>query len=137
MHANKKARTGSLRIREDVPKYLLNLNIDSAYYAPKSRSMRENPLPHLNPEEAVYSGDNFTLSSGDTQEFKKMRRFVSSQSEGDTPVHMEGSPSQTELAYKKDQEKKKEDYQKLQAQIRLKYGVKNESPPEFQDPERN
>ncbi|KAI9222234.1 Pre-mRNA splicing Prp18-interacting factor-domain-containing protein, partial [Blastocladiella britannica] len=34
----------NLRIREDVPKYLRNLDIDSAHYDPKTRSMRDNPL---------------------------------------------------------------------------------------------
>lgn len=31
-------------IREDTAKYLLNLDVKSAYYDPKTRSMRENPL---------------------------------------------------------------------------------------------
>jgi pre-mRNA-processing factor SLU7 len=41
--------TGSvrnLRIREDTAKYLLNLDINSAHYDPKTRSMRADPLPH-------------------------------------------------------------------------------------------
>ena len=33
----------NLRIREDTAKYLRNLALDSAYYDPKTRSMRENP----------------------------------------------------------------------------------------------
>ena len=36
----------NLRIREDTAKYLLNLDPNSAYYDPKSRSMREDPNPH-------------------------------------------------------------------------------------------
>ena len=35
----------NLRIREDTPKYLLNLDPNSAHYDPKSRSMREDPNP--------------------------------------------------------------------------------------------
>lgn len=34
----------NLRIREDTAKYLYNLTDNSAYYDPKSRSMRENPF---------------------------------------------------------------------------------------------
>ncbi|KAF1740414.1 hypothetical protein MXB_3468, partial [Myxobolus squamalis] len=34
----------NLRIREDTAKYLYNLDENSAFYDPKSRSMRENPL---------------------------------------------------------------------------------------------
>ena len=33
----------NLRIREDTAKYLRNLNPNSAYYDPKTRSMRDNP----------------------------------------------------------------------------------------------
>ena len=33
----------NLRIREDTAKYLRNLDINSAYYDPKTRSMRDNP----------------------------------------------------------------------------------------------
>ena len=33
----------NLRIREDTAKYLRNLDPASAYYDPKTRSMRENP----------------------------------------------------------------------------------------------
>lgn len=49
----------NLRIREDTAKYLRNLDPDSAYYDPKTRSMRENPLPGTNPEEVAYAGDNY------------------------------------------------------------------------------
>ena len=34
----------NLRIREDTAKYLYNLDLNSAFYDPKSRSMRENPF---------------------------------------------------------------------------------------------
>lgn len=33
----------NLRIREDTAKYLRNLDPNSAYYDPKTRSMRDNP----------------------------------------------------------------------------------------------
>ena len=42
--ARQRTTTRNLRIREDTAKYLLNLDVNSAYYDPKSRSMRENPL---------------------------------------------------------------------------------------------
>lgn len=45
--------------RQDVAKYLRNLDPNSAYYDPKTRAMRENPLPGANPEEVVYAGDNY------------------------------------------------------------------------------
>lgn len=45
----------NLRLREDTPKYLRNLALDSAFYDPKSRSMRLNPLPDANPEDLVFA----------------------------------------------------------------------------------
>ncbi len=34
----------NLRIREDTAKYLYNLDPNSAFYDPKTRSMRDNPF---------------------------------------------------------------------------------------------
>lgn len=41
----------NLRIREDTAKYLRNLDPDSAYYDPKTRSMREAPVATARPED--------------------------------------------------------------------------------------
>lgn len=49
----------NLRIREDTAKYLYNLDPKSAYYDPKSRSMREDPQPHKSMLDKSFAGDNF------------------------------------------------------------------------------
>ena len=49
----------NLRIREDTAKYLYNLDPTSAYYDPKSRSMREDPQPHKSSLNKPFMGDNF------------------------------------------------------------------------------
>lgn len=41
----------NLRIREDTAKYLINLDPSSAYYDPKTRSMRDNPVKNIPAEE--------------------------------------------------------------------------------------
>ena len=41
----------NLRIREDTAKYLINLDPSSAYYDPKTRSMRDAPLKDVPAEE--------------------------------------------------------------------------------------
>ncbi|CAG00068.1 unnamed protein product, partial [Tetraodon nigroviridis] len=48
--------------------YLRNLDPNSAYYDPKTRSMRENPYSNAgnNPDEVGYAGDNFVRYTGDT-----------------------------------------------------------------------
>jgi hypothetical protein len=43
-NAGMKPNRVTCSIREDTAKYLLNLDVKSAYYDPKTRSMRENPL---------------------------------------------------------------------------------------------
>lgn len=49
----------NLRIREDTAKYLINLDPESAYYDPKTRSMRDAPLKNVAPEDVCH----FFLSS--------------------------------------------------------------------------
>ena len=41
----------NLRIREDTAKYLINLDPESAYYDPKTRSMRDAPVKNVLPED--------------------------------------------------------------------------------------
>ena len=60
----------NLRIREDTAKYLHNLDIDSAYYDPKTRSMRENPCTSSSSADAAkYPGENFVRHTGDVKKF--------------------------------------------------------------------
>lgn len=63
------------RIREDTAKYLLNLDVNSAYYDPKTRSMRENPNPDKSVDEISFAGDNFVRFSGDAKDFTKLSVF--------------------------------------------------------------
>ncbi|PPR86490.1 hypothetical protein GOBAR_AA34202 [Gossypium barbadense] len=68
--------TGSvrnLRIREDIAKYLFNLDCNSAYYDPKSRSMREDPLPDADPG---VSCRVFSLKSTCTNLWVKIDKYV-------------------------------------------------------------
>ena len=44
----------NLRIREDTAKYLINLDPSSAYYDPKTRSMRDNPEGNKLPEDVRF-----------------------------------------------------------------------------------
>ncbi|KAI5394923.1 hypothetical protein KIW84_061511, partial [Lathyrus oleraceus] len=57
--------TGTVRnlcLREDTTKYLWNLNVNSAHYDPKTRSMREDPLPVAHPNEKFYEEAAFPRS---------------------------------------------------------------------------
>lgn len=51
MDAKTRVTVRNLRIREDTAKYLRNLDPESAYYDPKTRSMREAPDANVKPED--------------------------------------------------------------------------------------
>lgn len=90
----------NLRIREDIAKYLLNLDVNSAYYDPKTRSMREDPLPDADPNEKFYGGDNQYRVSGQAMEFKQLNIHAWEAFEKGQDIHMQAAPSQAELLYK-------------------------------------
>jgi pre-mRNA-processing factor SLU7 len=52
----------NLRIREDTAKYLINLDPESAYYDPKTRSMRDNPNKSIKPEDVRFILPSFSLT---------------------------------------------------------------------------
>ncbi|TMW86072.1 pre-mRNA-splicing factor SLU7 [Solanum lycopersicum] len=90
----------NLRIREDTAKYLLNLDVNSAHYDPKTRSMREDPLPDMDPNEKFYAGDNQNRVSGQALEFKQLNIHAWEAFDKGHDVHMQAAPSQAELLYK-------------------------------------
>ncbi len=76
--ASERISVRNLRIREDTAKYLLNLDVNSAYYDPKTRSMRANPLAHTgkSASELPYAGDNFVRHSGEVSKFAERQLFA-------------------------------------------------------------
>ena len=62
----------NLRIREDTAKYLLNLDVKSAHYDPKSRSMREDPTPNAAAGTRSFAGDNAYRRTGDAARFDEL-----------------------------------------------------------------
>jgi len=96
----------NLRIREDTAKYLRNLDVKSAYYDPKTRSMRSNPNPDKNPHELDYAGENFIRYSGDTIKVAQQQLYEFEAYERGQTVHMQGMPTQAERLHKQFEEKK-------------------------------
>ena len=88
-----KTTSKNLRIREDTAKYLLNLDPDSAFYDPKSRSMRENPNPDA-AGEADFAGDNFLRQTGEVASFQREQVFAIQAAAGGADVSQQGAPSQ-------------------------------------------
>jgi pre-mRNA-processing factor SLU7 len=93
----------NLRIREDTAKYLLNLDLSSAHYDPKTRSMLENPNA---PKMSSYKGDDFERYTGDVKESSRLNEFSwDSESKG-PQLTVHSNPTQGELLYKKIKEQK-------------------------------
>ncbi|EFJ41682.1 hypothetical protein VOLCADRAFT_41650, partial [Volvox carteri f. nagariensis] len=125
--------TGSvrnLRIREDIAKYLLNLDVNSAYYDPKSRSMREDPQPDKPASEKLFHGDNFVRNGGEYSAWQSLTLHSITAHEKGLDVHMQANPSLAEMLYKQFKEKKDQLENKSKEDVVKKYGSAAEPLPE-------
>lgn len=89
--------TRNLRIREDTAKYLLNLDLDSAKYDPKTRTMVDRGATS-DQAAALVAEDNFMRSSGDAAEFEKLQRTAwETRERGDkAKMHLQANPTEAE-----------------------------------------
>ncbi|KAI5850312.1 Pre-mRNA splicing Prp18-interacting factor-domain-containing protein [Morchella snyderi] len=89
--------TRNLRIREDTAKYLLNLDLDSAKYDPKTRTMVDRGATS-DQAAALVAEDNFMRSSGDAAEFEKLQRAAwETRERGDkSRMHLQANPTEAE-----------------------------------------
>ncbi|KAJ9641371.1 mRNA splicing protein [Coniosporium apollinis] len=115
--------TRNLRLREDTAKYLLNLDLDSAKYDPKTRSMVDSGATSDNAA-ALVAEEGFMRASGDAAEFEKAQRYAwETQERGDkNKVHLQANPTSGEYFRKKaakEAEERKEQQRKALAE---KYG---------------
>jgi len=99
---------------------LRNLDPDSAFYDPKSRSMRDNPTPHI--KDAIYAGDNFIRASGDVNKFNEFQLYAYRAYETGENIHMQAVPSQAELVYKNFKEGTEKQGSQMKQSILEKYG---------------
>lgn len=120
----------NLRIREDTAKYLLNLDLNSAHYDPKSRSMREDPLPHRNDADKGFAGDNFVRKSGDYQAWEEQTMHALTAFDKGQDIHMQAAPSMAELLHKQYKQKKELLNKQTKQEVLEKYGSATEAAPE-------
>jgi pre-mRNA-processing factor SLU7 len=52
------------------------LDPDSAFYDPKSRSMRENPNEGKEDSSVTFTGDNASRNTGETAEMYELQKFA-------------------------------------------------------------
>ena len=123
----------NLRIREDTAKYLRNLDLQSAYYDPKTRSMRENPTPNENPSDDFvrggggshmqqFMGDNVNRGTGDAVGFERLMGHSTEAFDKGAEIHPQAGPSAAELLYKQFREKKGKLTKDTKSSILDKYG---------------
>lgn len=131
--ASERYTVRNLRIREDTAKYLRNLDLSSAHYDPKTRSMRNNPYEEtgLGKEEVEYAGDNFVRISGDTVSHAKDTMFAWEAARKGLDVHTLAEPTKLE-ALRKEYDTKKDEFKSVvKSSILEKYGGEEhlEAPP--------
>ncbi|KAL4906857.1 Pre-mRNA-splicing factor slu7 [Aspergillus multicolor] len=95
--------TRNLRIREDTAKYLLNLDLDSAKYDPKTRRMVDAGAAE-DLAAALVAEENFVRSSGDAAEFERAQQYAwEAQERGTQKIHLQANPTSGEIMRKKEQ----------------------------------
>uniref|UniRef100_A0A6T6L670 Pre-mRNA-splicing factor SLU7 n=1 Tax=Timspurckia oligopyrenoides TaxID=708627 RepID=A0A6T6L670_9RHOD len=129
-----KGTTRNLRIREDTAKYLRNLALDSAYYDPKTRSMRQDPTPHVDINDKDFAGDNFVRYSGDVSKFAQLElHALKASSEGRDVPHLQADPSLAEMLHKEYQSRKENLEKQRREHILQTYGRVSQEEPAVED----
>lgn len=115
--------TRNLRIREDTAKYLLNLDLDSAKYDPKTRSMVDMGA-QADQAAALVAEDNFMRASGDAAEFERAQKYAwESQERGDkNKTHLQANPTSGEYFRRKELEESKVKREAHKKMLTERYG---------------
>lgn len=94
MSKHQSTATRQLRIREDTAKYLLNLDLESAKYDPKTRAL-VNSGATADKAADLFAEEGFMRSSGDAGEFEKAQRYAweAQERSGDTLQHLQANPT--------------------------------------------
>ncbi|KAI0906879.1 putative mRNA splicing protein [Ustulina deusta] len=123
MGRHQSTATRQLRLREDTAKYLLNLDLESAKYDPKTRTMVDAGAT-ADKAAQLFAEEGFLRASGDAAEFDKAQKYAWEKQEksGDTSQHLQANPTAGEFLRRKEKE---EAEKKRAAQLKTlqdKYG---------------
>ncbi|KAA8645702.1 hypothetical protein EYZ11_009538 [Aspergillus tanneri] len=114
--------TRNLRIREDTAKYLLNLDLDSAKYDPKTRRMVDMGAQD-DQAAALVAEENFVRASGDAAEFEKAQKYAwEAQERGSQKIHLQANPTSGEILRKKEKIESEDKRQAQRKALLDKYG---------------
>ena len=105
MSKHQSTATRQLRIREDTAKYLLNLDLESAKYDPKTRKLVDGGATQDESAER-FAEEGFMRSSGAAGEMKEAQRYAweAQEKSGDTSQHLQANPTAGAFFRKKEAE---------------------------------
>lgn len=113
----------SIRQKNDMAKYLLNLDDDAPDYDPKSRSMPGNPNKDDDPNIVTFKGDNFNKYSGDTLQFMDQDNFAWEHvRKHGSELNSVAMPTLTEMLHKKSKANSSLMRGKLFEEVAKRYG---------------
>lgn len=123
MSKHQSTATRQLRLREDTAKYLLNLDLESAKYDPKTRSL-VNGGATLDKAAELYAEEGFLKASGEAGEFEKAQNFAweAQEERCDTGQHIQANPTAGEFYRKKDAEEAEQRRAQREKELLEKYG---------------
>jgi pre-mRNA-processing factor SLU7 len=122
--------TRQLRIREDTAKYLLSLDLDSAKYDPKTRSMVDSGAT-ADKAAALFAEEGFLRASGEAAEFDRAQRYAWEVQEksGDTRQHLQANPTAGEFYRRKEKEETERKHAEREKLLRERYGGEEQTMP--------
>lgn len=123
MSKHQPTSTRQLRIREDTAKYLLNLDLESAKYDPKTRTLVDGGAMADRAAE-LFNEEGFVRGSGDAAEFESAQRYAweAQERKGDTGKHLQANPTAGEFSRRKEKEEAERKRLEREQALRDKYG---------------
>lgn len=116
--------TRQLRIREDTAKYLLNLDLESAKYDPKTRTIVDAGATNDKAAE-LFAQQGFLKASGEAAEFEKAQKYAweTQEKTGDTSQHLQANPTAGQFYRKKEKEEAEKARLQREKELEERYGT--------------
>ncbi|EXJ82241.1 hypothetical protein A1O3_06054 [Capronia epimyces CBS 606.96] len=116
--------TRQLRLREDTANYLRNLDLDSARYDPKTRTMDTSALKAAGETDA---DEGFVRPSDEAAEFERAQRYAwetqeAAKSADTKKLHLQANPTEGEVLRKKQEQEAAEKKAAARKALLDKYG---------------
>ncbi|KAK1995702.1 pre-mRNA-splicing factor SLU7 [Colletotrichum falcatum] len=123
MSKHQSTATRQLRLREDTAKYLVNLDLESAKYDPKTRSLVDAGAT-ADKAADLFAEEGFMRASGDASEFEKAQRYAweAQEKSGDTTKHLQANPTAGEFYRKKEKEEAERKRAEQERKLKEMYG---------------